>query len=159
MFLDLFQKNKVLIILIGNNPYICNNSKKRKAVMAILLHKNPVENVVKHSLNNMTEAKNKLWQRLSESELSVYNFQQNVKSGAYHFDFYSSELNLGIQLDAYSYCFEETYNSDQIKTFRVGYKSIKVVKLTDYQVMIDMDQVMRYLKFELSNKSLNKLIA
>ena len=127
--------------------------------MAILLRKNPVEAVVKHSLNNMTEAKNSLWQRLSQSELSAFNFQKNIKSGAYHFDFYSFELNLGIQLDAYSYCFEETYNSDQIKTFNVDYKSIKVVKLTDYQVMIDMDQVMRYLKFELSNKPLSKLIA
>ena len=127
--------------------------------MAILLHKNPVEAVVKHSLNNIEEAKNTLWQRLSLSGLSICNFQQNVKKGAYHFDFYSAELNFGIQLDAYSYCFDDTYNSDQIKTFTAGCKSIKVVKLTDYQVMIDMDQVMRYLKFELSSKSISRLTA
>lgn len=127
--------------------------------MAILLHKNPVEAVVKHSLNNMTEAKSKLWKRLSSSELSVFNFQENVKNGAYHFDFYSCELNLGIQLDGYSFCFNETYNSDQIKTFTVGYKSIKVVKLTDYQVIIDADEVMRFLKFEVVNKLVNKLTA
>ena len=126
--------------------------------MAILSSKNPV-NVIKHSLNNISEAKSKLWQRLSQSELSVYNFQLNKKIGKYQFDFYSEELNFGIQLDVYSYCFEDTYNSDQIKTFVIGHKSIKVVKLTDYQVIIDTDQIMRYLKFELLNKPSSKLIA
>lgn len=147
------------VILYGNIPYICNNSKNKTVIMAITIHEHSSESVVKHSLNNMNEAKSKFWQRLCKSELSVFNFQQNAKSGAYHFDFYSSELNLGIQLDGYSYCFDDTYNSDKIKTLQVGYKSIKVIKLTDYQVIIDLDQVMRYLKFELSNNALNKLIA
>lgn len=127
--------------------------------MAVSIHKRSSESIIKHSLNNMSEAKSKLWNRLKQSEFSKYDFQQNVKSGAYHFDLYSLKLNLGIQLDGYSYCFDDTYNYDKIKTLRVGYKSIKVIKLTDYQVMIDMDQVMRHLKYELSNKTITKLIA
>jgi len=117
--------------------------------MVISLHKNSSESVIRHSLNNMVEAKKKLWERLSHSVLLKYDFTPNVTNEKYHFDFFSKKLNMGIQLDSYSYCFDETYNSDKIKTLNIGYKAIKVIKLTDYQVMIDMDQVVRYLKMEL----------
>lgn len=126
--------------------------------MVVSLHKNPSESIIKHSLNNMNEAKKKLWDRLSKSGLSKYDFMQNVTSDSYHFDFFSYKLNLGIQLDSYSYCFDETYNSDKIKTLHIAYKAIKVVKLTDYQIMIDMDQVIRYLKIELSKNRIAELI-
>jgi len=127
--------------------------------MAVPFYKNSSETVVKHSLNNMSEAKNILRKGLMKKGLSEYNFVENVKNGTYHFDFFCHKLNLGIQLDGYSYCFDEIYNSDQIKTFNIAYKGIKVVKITDYQVIIDMDEVLRYLKIEISNKSFTQLIA
>jgi len=126
--------------------------------MSISLYKNSSESVIKHSLNNMGEAKKKLWKRLLQRELSEYNFIQNVTNDIYHFDFFSQKLNLGIQLDSYSYCFDETYNSDKIKTLNIAYKDIKVIKLTDYQIIIDTDQVIRHLKFELSKNRINNNI-
>jgi len=127
--------------------------------MEILVHKNLLESTIKHSLNNMSEAKIKLSERLQSAELKIYNFKTNINDGVYHFDFYSDVLNLGIQLDGYSFCFDETFNSDSIKTFTVGCKSMRVIKITDYQIIIDMDQVVRYLKNEFIPKFEHKLIA
>ncbi len=127
--------------------------------MAILLHKQPSESLVKHSLNNLSEANDKLWHRLQCRDLQSFNFEKNVSNGIYKFDYYSSVLNLGIQLDAYSFCFDETFNSDSLKAFTVSSKSIKVIKLTDYQIIIDMDQIVRFLKNELLIDYSDKLIA
>ena len=127
--------------------------------MAILLHKQPTESIVKHSLNNLSEANDKLWKRLNDEDLKVFNFKKNINSGVYKFDFYSNVLNFGIQLDAYSFCYDETFNTDGFKMLTVSSKSLKVIKLTDYQIIIDTDQVVRFLKNQLNLEYTDKMIA
>ena len=116
---------------------------------------NRIINKVNYSLGNTFEAKELLFKRLSSvNESCAVCFKKDVRIGVYRFDFFCEELNLAINIDAISDNFDEFYNNDQIKTFRISHKSIRVMKVTDYQVLLDLDQVVRYLK----NNYLNVLL-
>ncbi len=127
--------------------------------MAIALYQTPDELKVKHSLNTISEALIKLENRILKSELAFFDFKMNCAEKKYHFDFYSEKLRLGIQIEGYSYCYNETENHDEMKLVNISYLDIKVLKVSDYQVLIDADEVIRYLKNQLFLKIPGKLIA
>ncbi len=127
--------------------------------MSIAVYHNPGELKVKHSLNNVSEALLVLENRILKSELAIFDFVLNTTKKNYHFDFFSEKLQLGIQIDGYSYCYEETENHDDMKLVTISYLGVKVLKVSDYQVLIDVDEVIRFLKQEFVLKRSHKLIA
>jgi len=112
-------------------------------------------------LNHLSESLDKLWERLMFiNQLHQLDFVRGGNINNNQFDFYSEQLNVGIVIDAYSYCYDEFYNQDDIKLFTVATPSIKVIKLTDYQILIDLDHVIRFMNAKvLKGFASNKLIA
>lgn len=114
------------------------------------------KNTVKHSLNNIEESLTLLKSRLNtESSLLSY-FTGECKLGNYHFDFYSAELKFAIQIDAYSYSYSDIYNVEKIKVMSIPHKNITVLKVSDYQVLVDCDEIIRFIKNHIKSISLKK---
>lgn len=102
------------------------------------------ENTIKYTLNNLDASFKKLKERLVQPDLKEFEFNLNINLGNYRFDFYSSKLNFAIQIDTYMY--DDTFNADEIKLVNIAHKGIKVLKVSDYQVFIDLDEIIRFLK-------------
>jgi len=101
--------------------------------------------IIMHTLNNVCESLIELKQRLY-SESSLKNkFENNYRIGNYHFDFYAPSLKLGIQVDAYSYSYSDIYNVEKVKLLSIPHKDITVLKVSDYQILVDCDEIIRHI--------------
>ncbi|WP_010179738.1 hypothetical protein [Aquimarina agarilytica] len=127
--------------------------------MSVALCPNPVELKVKHSLNNVSEALVKLENRIGKSELAIYDFKKNNIHLKSQFDLFSEELQLGIRVKAYSCFFEETENQAQIELNNSSCLGVRELVVSDYQVIIDADEVIRYLKCQLFLKTKRQMNA
>ena len=108
---------------------------------------NSLFNKINYSLGNTSEAKQLLFNKLLDlNDIYASNFKKDVRIGVYRFDFFCDEFNLAVNIDAISDNFDEFYNNDQIKSFSINQNSIRVLKVTDYQVLLDIDQITRCLK-------------
>jgi len=99
------------------------------------------------SLNTTDQSKEILKTRLLKSDdMRVYNFEEHMFNPIFKFDFYSPSLQIAIQLvDSLDY-YDEFDNPLSIKGFYYENINLKVIKVTDYQVMIDLEQVIRFIK-------------
>ncbi len=114
--------------------------------MNIAPHTQPKENLIKHSLNNIDESVSVLKKKLFFEKKFVNKFKTNYSLGNYHFDFYFEELRLGIQIDALSYSYSNIYNNDSTKLMSIPHKNMMALKVSDYQVLVDSDEIIRFLK-------------
>ncbi len=114
--------------------------------MNISLYNPSSETTIKHSLNNVSDSLIQLHQRLQKEVAFKSLFKINHKAGNYHFDFYAPSLRLAIQVDAHSYSYSDIYNSDQIKVMSISHKDITVIKISDYQILMDCDEIVRFIK-------------
>jgi len=109
-------------------------------------HIQATENVIKHSLNNVSESLSELNQRISFESSLKGKFEINYKIDNYHFDFYAPSLKLGIQVDAFSFSYSDIFNTEKVKLLSISHKNIRVLKISDYQILADCDEVIRFLK-------------
>ncbi len=109
----------------------------------ISIHQKVPETVIRHSLDNTIRAIDLLEIKLKEKG---YQFLRNQNIGHYHFDFYAPQLRVAIEIDGYAHEFSDIYNQDAPKTLFISSLGINVLRFTDYQVLIDIDDVFRRLK-------------
>lgn len=119
---------------------------------SIVLHQPVSEKVIRHSLNNSLSAIQLLLQKLQEKE---YFFLQNEKIGNYCFDFYHPTYKIAIDIDAYAHEFSEVYSNDAPKKLHIRSMGIVVFRFTDYQILTDIEEILRAIKnqIKLSNKA------
>jgi len=120
---------------------------------------NPRLKVLARNLrNNATKAEIRLWQKLKRNQKYGYDFHRQKPIGDFIVDFFCNKLQLAIECDGYSHQILEVWEKDTKKTKKLNELGICVLRFSDYQVMNDMDNVLRaietyILEFEEKNST------
>ncbi|GAA0739082.1 endonuclease domain-containing protein [Gaetbulibacter jejuensis] len=106
--------------------------------------------------NNATKSEIKLWTYLRRSQMYGYDFHRQKPIDEYIVDFFCNKLQLAIECDGYSHEILKVYEKDVKKTKRLNDLGVYVLRFSDFQIMNDIDNVIRaiedyILKFEENN--------
>ncbi len=116
----------------------------------IPLHQKMPEKIIRHSLNNTIKVIDELELKLNEKG---YHFLRNQTMGRYHFNFYCPQLKIAIEIDGYAHEFLEIYNQDAPKKLFISSMGITVLRFTDHQILVDIDEVLRTLKNQIKSST------
>jgi len=97
--------------------------------------------------NNSTKTEILLWQKLKRKQMYGYDFHRQKPIDNYILDFFCYELMLGIEIDGYSHDFLEVFEKDLQKTKRMNELNISVLRFSDYQILKEMDNVLRAIEY------------
>jgi very-short-patch-repair endonuclease len=97
--------------------------------------------------NNSTKSEIILWLKLKGKQMYGYDFHRQKPIDNYILDFFCHELMLGIEVDGYSHEFLEVQEKDSIKEKRMNELGIELLRFSDFQVLRDMENVMRAIEF------------
>jgi very-short-patch-repair endonuclease len=108
--------------------------------------------------NNSTKAEIKLWTYLKRDQMYGYDFHRQKPIDEYIVVFFCNKLQLAIECDGYSHEILDVYEKDVKKTKRLNELGIYVLRFSDYQIMNDIENVLRaiedyILKFEENNNT------
>ena len=93
--------------------------------------------------NNSTLTEILLWQKLKRKQMFGYDFHRQKAIDNYILDFFCHELILGIEIDGYSHELIEVFEKDTKKTKKMNSLGITVLRFSDYQVLKEMENVLR----------------
>jgi len=84
-----------------------------------------------------------------------YDFHRQKPIDEFIVDFFCNKLQLAIECDGYSHEILEVYEKDVKKTKRLNELGIHVLRFSDFQIMNDIDNVLRVIEdyiFEFEEK-------
>jgi very-short-patch-repair endonuclease len=109
---------------------------------------NPKLTVLARKLRNeSTETEIYLWLKLKGKQMYGYDFHRQKPIDNYILDFFCYDLLLGIEVDGYSHEIVEVYNKDRIKEKRMNELGITILRFSDFEVLKDMENVIRAIEF------------
>ena len=76
-----------------------------------------------------------------------YDFHRQKPIDNFIADFYCNKLKLVIELDGLTHQWEDTFEKDKIKQQRLQELGFKVIHFNDDEVMNDIDNVLRVIRF------------
>lgn len=76
-----------------------------------------------------------------------YDFNRQKPIDNYILDFFCYELSLGIEVDGYSHEIVEVHNKDIIKEKRMNELGITILRFSDFEVLKDIENVIRAIEF------------
>ncbi|MDY8136591.1 DUF559 domain-containing protein [Aquimarina sp. 2201CG5-10] len=114
----------------------------------IVLHQPVSEKIIRHSLDNSISSVNQLHQKLKEKG---YHFLRDHKNGNYCFDFYNPQLKIAIEIDGYAHEFSDVYSNDKQKRLYIHSLGITVLRFTDYQILTDIEEILRAIKNQIKH--------
>jgi len=94
-----------------------------------------------------TKAEIALWKILREKKLKGYKFTRQKPIDKFILDFYCSKLLLGIEVDGASHINKKEY--DERRTQIINYYNIKIIRLKNHQILINLPAVSRKLLEEI----------
>ena len=121
------------------------------------IYYNPkLKELARQHRNNSTKAEIKIWKYLKSKRMRGYDFHRQKPIDEYIVDFFCNKLQLAIECDGYSHEILEVYEKDVKKTKRLNDLGVYVLRFSDFQIMNDIDNVIRaiedyILKFEENN--------
>ncbi len=123
----------------------------------IILYNPKLTALARKLRNESTETEIFLWLKLKGKQMYGYDFHRQKPIDNYILDFFCYELSLGIEVDGYSHEIVEVYNKDIIKEKRMNELGITILRFSDFEVLRDMENVIRaiefyILEFEKNNK-------
>ncbi len=110
---------------------------------SILIHQPVSETIIRHTLDNSLGAIEHLYKQLNDKG---YAFLRNQNVDNYTFDFYCPTAKIAIEVDGYAHEFSDVYSKDVSKKLFISSLGITVLRFTDYQILVDMDEIFRTLK-------------
>ncbi len=110
------------------------------STQVIPVHQKVPEKIIRHSLNNTIKAIDILHMKLKEKG---YHFTKNRQIGNYHFNFYCPKLKIALEIDGYAHEFQEIHNQDAPKKLFISSLGVTVLRFTDYQILVDIDEIFR----------------
>lgn len=123
------------------------------------IHYNPkLKELARQIRNNSTKSEIKLWAYLRRDQMYGYDFHRQKPIDEYIVDFFCNKLQLAIECDGYSHEILDVFEKDVKKTKRLNELGIYVLRFSDYQIMNDIENVLRaiedyILKFEENNNT------
>jgi len=106
--------------------------------------------------NNSTKTEILIWQKLKKKQMYGYDFHRQKPIDNYILDFFCYELMLGIEIDGYSHEFIEVFEKDTRKNNKMEVLGIQVLRFSDYQVLKEMESVLRAIEYYIMNFEKNK---
>ena len=97
--------------------------------------------------NESTEKEIYLWLKLKGKQMYGYDFHRQKPIDNYILDFFCYDLLLGIEVDGYSHEILKVYNKDRIKEKRMNELGITILRFSDFEVLKDMENVIRAIEF------------
>jgi very-short-patch-repair endonuclease len=97
--------------------------------------------------NDSTETEIYLWLKLKGKQMYGYDFQRQKPIDNYILDFFCYDLMLGIEVDGYSHEILEVYKKDIVKEKRMNELGITILRFSDFEVLRDMENVIRAIEF------------
>lgn len=97
--------------------------------------------------NESTETEIFLWLKLKGKQMYGYDFNRQKPIDNYILDFFCYELSLGIEVDGYSHEIVEVHNKDIIKEKRMNELGITILRFSDFEVLKDIENVIRAIEF------------
>lgn len=101
------------------------------------------EKIIRHVLTNASQAISFLEHHL---KAKGFTFQRDFEIDNYHFDFFNPQYNVAIEIDGYINESYDVFNTDQFKKLNIHSLGISVFRFTDYQILTDIDEVIRAIK-------------
>lgn len=98
---------------------------------------------------DQTDAEKKLWGILRNRQLVGIKFRRQFPVGRYLLDFYSLECNLGIEADGGQHYDEDGKRKDQIRTEELSKFGIKILRLSDCEVLNNMEGIAEVIQQEI----------
>ena len=80
-----------------------------------------------------------------------YDFHRQKPIDQYIVDFFCNKLQLAIECDGYSHEILEVWKKDVKKTKRLNELGLRVLRFSDYQIMNDMENVLRHIEDYIMN--------
>lgn len=123
------------------------------------IYYNPkLKELARHLRNNSTKSEIKLWTYLRRDKMHGYDFHRQKPIDEYIVDFFCNKLQLAIECDGYSHEVFDVHKKDMKKTKRLKDLGIHVLRFSDYQIMNDIENVLRAIedyifKFEENNST------
>ena len=109
---------------------------------------NPKLTVLARKLRNeSTETEIYLWLKLKGKQMYGYDFHRQKPIDNYILDFFCYDLMLGIEVDGYSHEILEVFNKDIVKEKRMNELGITILRFSDFEVLKDMENVIRAIEF------------
>lgn len=99
----------------------------------------------KHLRENMTGAEVYLWTRIRKKQLG-YRFRRQVSLGYYVVDFYCPELSLVIEVDGSVHSNLMVIKKDQFRQSRLEMDNVVFLRLTNNEVLQEIDQTLARIK-------------
>ncbi len=113
-------------------------------IATIGIHQPKPEKVIRYALNNSISVKETLEQQLIAKG---YHFLTHHRIGNYTFDFFCPHLKIAIEVDSYAHEFSDIYNLDAPKKLHIHSLGITVLRYTDHQILVDVEEIFRALKY------------
>jgi very-short-patch-repair endonuclease len=98
---------------------------------------------VRGARREATPAERKLWAKLRSRQLHGHKFRRQVWLGPFIADFFCAESKLIVEVDGDSHASQVEY--DQRRTAWLGREGFRVVRVTNADVMQNIDGVLEYL--------------
>ncbi len=114
--------------------------------MFTLFRNNPKSYKTTHMLYTSLTGLNALKELVEREDIKLMCFEKNVVIGNYKFNYFSKKYGVGLQVDALTSYEEDIYNMEGVKGFKIPSLSISVLKISDYQLLTDLDEVARRLR-------------
>ena len=121
----------------------------------ILLHRPESEKTIRYSLNNSIPVKEELHRRLTQKG---YYFLQDHRINNYTFDFYCPTFKIAIEIDGYAHEFSDVYNLDAPKKLHIHSLGITVLRFTDHQILVDIEEIFRALKHLINQQNTSSYV-
>ena len=113
----------------------------------IIPYKPKLNQLARKLRNDSTETEIYLWLKLKGKQMYGYDFHRQKPIDNYILDFFCYDLLLGIEVDGYSHEIVEVYNKDRIKEKRMNELGITILRFSDFEVLKDMENVIRAIEF------------
>ncbi|WP_108807880.1 endonuclease domain-containing protein [Aquimarina spinulae] len=109
----------------------------------IPLYQKVSEKIIRHSLDSSITSIDQLHQKLIEKG---FHFLRNKTVKNYNFDFYCGTSKIAIEIDSYAHEFSDIHNLDAPKKLFISSLGITVLRFTDYQILTDIEEIIRTVK-------------
>jgi very-short-patch-repair endonuclease len=95
---------------------------------------------------NATEAEEKLWLAVRNSQIEGYKFRRQHPFSIYIADFYCNALKLVIEIDGGYHLDEEQRLLDEKRTNDIEFQGLKVIRFTNAEVLMQLPEVIGKIK-------------
>ena len=103
--------------------------------------------------SNETRAEHLLWSKLRNRQVDGWKFKRQVPFGHYILDFFCSDARLAVEVDGATHCEPHEQRHDQLRTEFLATHGVHVLRVTNADVMHNINGVLETIYSRLGQKA------